>query len=172
MEESRLGIPLLVGSDVIHGNRTIFPIPLAELVEAGEVPLELVDEAVRRVLRLKFRLGLFENPYTDESLAETLILQPDFRELALEVAQECMVQLYVRDLAGSVTRPVRELKGFQKISLQPGEQRTVCFEVPVCKLGFTGLDMGYSVEPSEFKLWLGPDSTSGLEGEFAIKPAS
>ena len=66
---------------------------LAELVYARAVPVELVDEAVRRVLRLKFRLGLFDRPYTDESLAETLVLRPDFCELALQVAQESMVLL-------------------------------------------------------------------------------
>ncbi len=80
-----------------------------------------------------------------------------------------VVQLYVRDLVGSVTRPVRELKGFQKVALQPGERRTVRFTVPVCELGFTGLDMSYTVEPGDFKLWIGPDSTCGLEGSFVVK---
>ena len=54
---------------------------LAELVEEGLVPLEKVDEAVRRVLRLKFALGLFDDPYTDESLCERFLLNPDYREL-------------------------------------------------------------------------------------------
>jgi beta-glucosidase len=79
-----------------------------------------------------------------------------------------VVQLYVRDLVGSVTRPVKELKGFQKISLQPGEQRTVRFEVPVGELGFTGREMQYVVEPGDFKLWVGTDSTGGLEGTFKV----
>jgi beta-glucosidase len=79
-----------------------------------------------------------------------------------------VVQLYVRDLVGSVTRPVKELKGFQKISLQPGEAREVRFEVPVRELGFTGRNMGYTVEPGAFKVWVGPDSTGGLEGEFTV----
>ena len=57
-------------------------------------PLEpAVIAQICRVLRLKFRLGLFENPYTDETLADQLILRPDFRELALQVAQESMVLL-------------------------------------------------------------------------------
>ncbi len=79
-----------------------------------------------------------------------------------------VVQLYVRDLVGSVTRPVKELKGFQKISLQPGEAQVVRFEVPVRELGFTGRNMGYTVEPGAFKVWVGPDSTGGLEGEFTV----
>ena len=75
----------------------------------------------------------------------------------------------MRDLVGSVTRPVKELKGFQRITLQPGEAQTVRFEVPVDQLGFYGLDMRYVVEPGAFKVWIGPSSTAGLEGEFEVK---
>lgn len=87
-----------------------------------------------------------------------------------ERAGEEIVQLYVRDLAGSVTRPVKELKGFQKIALQPGEERQVLFEIPVAQLGFHGLDMVYRVEPGQFTIWIGPDSTRGLVGEFEVLP--
>ncbi len=86
-----------------------------------------------------------------------------------ERAGEEIVQLYVRDLAGEVTRPVKELKGFQKISLDPGESQTVRFEVPARELGFHGLDMSYKVEPGDFKVWVGPNAAEGLEGEFAIE---
>lgn len=79
-----------------------------------------------------------------------------------------VVQLYVRDVVGSVTRPVKELKGFEKIYLQPGEAQTVRFEVPVQALGFTGRDMKYVVEPGDFKVWVGPDSAGGLEGAFRV----
>lgn len=85
-----------------------------------------------------------------------------------QVAGEEVVQLYVRDLVGSVTRPVKELKGFERIALQPGEQQTVRFEVPAAQLGFTGQTMAYTVEPGDFKVWVGPDSASGLEGSFKI----
>jgi beta-glucosidase len=104
-------------------------------------------------------------------MEDTLVVSATVTNVGNRAGAE-VVQLYVRDLVGSVTRPVRELKGFQKISLQPGEQRTVCFEIPVCELGFTGLEMRYVVEPGDFKVWLGPDSANGLEGEFTIKPAS
>lgn len=81
-----------------------------------------------------------------------------------------IVQLYTRDLVGSVTRPVKELKGFQRVWLEPGEEKQVCFEVPVAQLGFHGQDLKYRVEPGRFKLWVGPDSTRGLEAEFEICP--
>lgn len=80
-----------------------------------------------------------------------------------------VVQLYVRDLVGSVTRPVKELKGFQRIMLEPGAQQTVRFEVPVETLGFWGLDMRYAAEAGTFQVWIGPSSTEGLEGEFEVR---
>ncbi|HWQ05212.1 MAG TPA: glycoside hydrolase family 3 N-terminal domain-containing protein [Longilinea sp.] len=81
-----------------------------------------------------------------------------------------IVQLYVRDLVGSVTRPVKELKGFERVPLEPGDERRVRFEVPVQSLGFHGLDMHYVVEPGDFKIWIGPDSQAGLEGAFEVRP--
>ena len=78
------------------------------------------------------------------------------------------VQLYIRDLVGEVTRPVKELKGFQQIALQPGESKTVRFTVRAQDLGFHGLDLQYKVEPGAFKVWVGPHSAKGLEGDFSI----
>jgi beta-glucosidase len=83
-------------------------------------------------------------------------------------AGEEIVQLYVQDLVGSVTRPVKELKGFQRLTLDPGEGQRVRFEVPVRELGFHGLDMVYTVEPGAFKVWIGPNAAEGLEGAFRV----
>jgi beta-glucosidase len=81
-----------------------------------------------------------------------------------------VIQLYVRDQVATITRPVKELKGFQRIELKAGESRHVQFDVPVNDLGFTGLDDDYMVEPGKFTLWVGPDSTNGLQGEFFVHP--
>ncbi|MDO5422415.1 MAG: glycoside hydrolase family 3 N-terminal domain-containing protein [Eubacteriales bacterium] len=81
---------------------------------------------------------------------------------------EEIVQLYIRDLAASVVRPVRELKGFQKISLAPGEEKTVSFEVPVTRMGFYDQTCHYRVEPGTFRVFAGPDSTKGLEQDFEV----
>jgi beta-glucosidase len=80
-----------------------------------------------------------------------------------------VVQLYVRDLVASVARPVRELKGFERVTLDAQASCRVRFEVPIERLGFTGLDMRYRVEPGDFMLWIGPDSTRGLEGRFSLQ---
>ncbi len=79
-----------------------------------------------------------------------------------------IVQLYVRDLVGSITRPVKELKGFQRVSLAPGESGRVCFEVPVSQLGFHDLEMEYVVEPGDFRVWIGPNAAEGLAGAFRV----
>ncbi|MDD5367776.1 MAG: glycoside hydrolase family 3 N-terminal domain-containing protein [Anaerolineaceae bacterium] len=81
-----------------------------------------------------------------------------------------IVQLYIRDLVASVTRPVKELKGFVRVTLQPAEAQRVRFEAPVRDFGFTGLDMQYVVEAGAFKVWVGSDSEHGLEGEFEVHP--
>lgn len=79
-----------------------------------------------------------------------------------------VVQLYVRDLVGSLTRPIRELKGFQRITLQPGETRRVAFTLREEDLAFTRADGTFGVEPGQFHIWIAPDSQSGLRGEFRI----
>jgi beta-glucosidase len=79
-----------------------------------------------------------------------------------------IVQLYVRDLVGSLTRPVKELKGFQRIHLEPGEKKKVTFDLSSQDLGFHNTDMEYVVESGKFHLWVGGDSQSGLMAEFEL----
>jgi beta-glucosidase len=79
-----------------------------------------------------------------------------------------VVQLYVRDLVGSLTRPVRELKDFQTIELQPGETRRVTFVLREEQLAFTRADGTRGVEPGRFHVWVAPDSQRGLQGEFRL----
>ena len=84
------------------------------------------------------------------------------------IAGHEVVQLYVRDLVGSVTRPIKELKGFKRIYLEPGETRTVTFDLSTSDLKFYNINMEYTVEPGSFKVWAGPNSTEGLEGSFEL----
>ncbi|MDZ7314862.1 MAG: beta-glucosidase BglX [candidate division KSB1 bacterium] len=79
-----------------------------------------------------------------------------------------VVQLYIRDLFGSVTRPVKELKGFKRVTLKPGEKQTVTFTLKAADCGFHGLDNTYIVEAGDFKVWIGWNAQEGLEGSFAI----
>jgi beta-glucosidase len=79
-----------------------------------------------------------------------------------------IVQLYIQDKTGSVTRPVKELKGFQRVALEAGEQKTVQFRVPVQELGFYDLDMKYTVEPGDFSVMIGGNSEDGLTTAFKV----
>ena len=80
-----------------------------------------------------------------------------------------VAQLYVQDKVGSVVRPVRELKRFERVNLAPGESRKVTFELPVAELAFWNLDMEYVVEPGDFRLWVAGDSASGTPIDFVVK---
>ena len=80
-----------------------------------------------------------------------------------------VVQVYVRDLVGSVTRPVKELKAFQRVSLQAGESRSLTLDIPVSELAFYGLDMQKRVEPGQFQLWVAGDSASGEALTFNVQ---
>ncbi|PYS74693.1 MAG: beta-glucosidase BglX [Acidobacteria bacterium] len=79
-----------------------------------------------------------------------------------------VVQLYIRDQASSVTRAIKELKGFERITLRPGEKRRVQFVLKPEHLGFYNRDMRFVVEPGEFKVMVGPNSEELLETSFEV----
>jgi beta-glucosidase len=80
-----------------------------------------------------------------------------------------VVQLYVRDVVGSLARPVRELKGFDKIFLKAGETKSVRFEITPETLAFWHADNTNHAEPGEFQIWIAPDSQSGRPAVFHLK---
>ena len=80
-----------------------------------------------------------------------------------------VVQLYTRDLVGSVVRPVRELKRFERVALAAGETKHLRFEIPVADLAFWTRNMKYEVEPGEFQLWVAGDSASGEPHAFTVE---
>jgi beta-glucosidase len=79
-----------------------------------------------------------------------------------------VVQLYIRDVAASIARPVKELKGFQRIMLQPGQKRSVEFILRPEHLGFYNQDMRFVVEPGEFRVMVGSNSQDVIEKTFEV----
>src|SRR5207253_5566697 len=80
-----------------------------------------------------------------------------------------VVQLYIRDVAASVTRPVKELKGFERMTLRPGEKRRVEFTLTPQLLGFYNREMRFAVEPGEFKVFVGDSSEDDrLQASFEV----
>ncbi len=80
-----------------------------------------------------------------------------------------IVQLYIRDLVGSISRPVKELKGFKKIRLAPGEERTVRFAIDESLLEFCNSDLEWVVEPGAFQVFVGPNSRDAQMLSFEYK---
>ncbi|MDH6305042.1 beta-glucosidase [Parabacteroides sp. PF5-5] len=79
-----------------------------------------------------------------------------------------IAQLYTQDCFASVTRPVKELKRFERISLKAGEKKTLTFTLPVEELAFYNIDMKKVVEAGNFNLWVGPHSQEGLKASFVV----
>ena len=79
-----------------------------------------------------------------------------------------VAQLYVHDLVAETTRPVRELKGFERFELKAGEERTLSFEIPTSELAYCHIDNSVKEDSGKFKVWIGEDSNATLEGEFEI----
>ena len=80
-----------------------------------------------------------------------------------------VAQLYMQDLVASTTRPVRELKGFERIDLKAGESKTVEFVLKADDMAFCREDMKFAQEPGEFAVWVGDSSDATLEGKFNVK---
>jgi beta-glucosidase len=79
-----------------------------------------------------------------------------------------VVQLYIQDVAASVTRPVRELRGFERVTLKPGAKRLLEFSLGAEHLGFYDRSMRFVVEPGLFKVFVGTSSVGGLEASFSV----
>ena len=99
----------------------------------------------------------------DESLKISVKIKNTGSRKGAEVAQ-----LYIRDLVGSVTRPVKELKDFAKIWIEPGETKTVEFTLTPEKLKFYDINMNYVVEPGDFKVFVGTNSVDVKETSFKV----
>ena len=110
-------------------------------------------------------IGLDKETYkADDTLSVSFTLTNTGACDGTEVAQ-----VYIRDLVGSITRPVKELKAFERVSLKAGESRSLTVKIPVQELAFVGLDGVKKVEPGDFQLWVAGDSASGEALSFKVK---
>lgn len=122
-----------------------------------------------------FGLSYTTFTYGDVKLSKNEITSQDKITVTCQVtnsgskAGEEVVQLYVRDLVGSVTRPVKELKGFEKIMLQAGESKTLTFTITQDDLSFYRRDMTRGTEPGKFIVYVGTNSRDVKQAEFILK---
>lgn len=133
-----------------------------------------LDAGFRPLFPFGFGLSYASFQYSDLSLSaheltvgESLHIRASVTNVGAVAAKE-VVQLYVRDLVGSVTRPVKELKAFQKIHIAPGETIQVEFELKPEDLAFYGRRMRRTVEPGEFHVWVGGSSDAELMSSFRL----
>lgn len=101
------------------------------------------------------------------SAGQSLLISADIKNSGNFETEE-IVQLYIRDRVGTLTRPVKELKGFRKIPLKPGEVKTVQFEIKPADLEFFNGE-SYVTEPGDFDVWIGPNAAEGLKAEFVFE---
>ncbi len=112
--------------------------------------------------------------YSNLALNKSKITKNDELQISVTVKNtgnydgEEVVQLYIQDLIGSVTRPVKELKRFHKIFLKKGESKTIEFDISEKDMRFTAADMNFKSEPGMFNIYVGPNSAEGLESQFEL----
>lgn len=99
--------------------------------------------------------------------SEELIIKATIKNIGSKEGHET-VQLYVQDVIGSITRPVKELKGFEHIYLKSGEQKEVSFSISPNDLKFVNHKMVYDFEEGAFNVWIGPNSVTGLKASFYL----
>lgn len=104
---------------------------------------------------------------TSVTASETLTVSVSVKNTGMYAGEET-VQLYIRDMVGSITRPVKELKGFEKIYLEPGEIKKISFSVAEKDLRFYNSDLKYVSEPGTFKVYIGTNSNEGEEAAFEL----
>ena len=162
--------------------RTIGQLPIAynhlpsgrPTVPRNRYTLRYLDEDVSPLFPFGFGLGYTRFAYSDFAVADATLTPRDTLEVQVTVTNigqrsgQDVVQLYVRDPVATLSRPVRELKAFEKVALQPGEAKRVTLRVPVERLGFHLDDGTYLVEPGEIQLFAGGDARADEIGSVVI----
>ena len=122
-----------------------------------------------------YGLSYAEFSYSDVSLSSDSLTSEDSITASVQLKNTgaCtgteVVQLYIQDVAASTVRPVRELKGFTRITLIPGETQTVSFRISEAELAFHRADGSYGTEPGAFRVWIGGSSATENVAEFTLR---
>lgn len=128
-----------------------------------------IDERNEPLFPFGFGLSYTTFEYSNIKISDTTINENQRVKVSVDITNtgnfdgKEVVQLYIRDLVGSVTRPIKELKGFQKINIKKGEKQTVTFDISVEDLKFYNSDLKYVAEPGEFEIFIGSNSDTNLK---------
>ncbi|CAM3444624.1 Beta-glucosidase BglX [Flavobacterium longum] len=132
------------------------------------------DSAIEPLYPFGYGLSYTAFAYDNFKLSSKTIRFGEKLKISIDVANTGsydgieVVQLYLRDLVGSVTRPMRELKGFERVSLKKGEKKTVVFEISSDDLKFYNIDMKNEAEAGDFEVFVGGNSDAQSRGLFGL----
>ena len=186
-------VPLLIAFRILHGVAFAFSGTVNVTMIASLVPRSRLGEgvgyyglvnifatAIGPSLGLSlgdafgFGLSYTTFAYSDISLSQSSMDMQGMITASVDVSNTGLlpggevVQLYIRDLVGSTTRPVKELKGFERIYLQPGQTRTVTFKIAPEMLKFYNYDLQYVIEPGDFQVMIGSNSRDVKTAAFTV----
>ena len=170
-----MSFPCSVGQVPVHYNSKNTGRPPKSQFKAQGYSSSYVD--IRNAPLFPFGYGL---SYTEFEYSDLQVLTPTVElggvvKVSVKVKNvgkrdgDDVAQLYVRDVVAQTTRPVRELKGFERFSLKAGEERVVEFSIPTSDLAYCHSDMSVKTDAGDFHVWVGADSNAKLKGQFKIK---
>ena len=149
--------------------------PLGNLQWFQKFRSNYLDVSNEPVYPFGYGLSYTSFNYSDITLDKAEMSGSDSLNVSIEVSNTGsrdgseVVQLYIRDLVGSVTRPVKELKAFNKVMLKAGEQKTVTFKLNTKDLSFYKGDLSFGYEPGKFHVFVGGNSRDVKQAEFVVK---
>lgn len=152
----------------------VFAIPLEAIQGSVGSTSFYLDSGIQPLFPFGYGLSYTTFTYSNLQLSQQVIPLGSTLSITADITNDGsydgteVVQLYVQDITGSITRPVKELKGFKRVALKAGESKQVQFELSTDDLAFYGLDMKRKTEPGKFNVWVGTNSMSGLKTMFEV----
>ena len=170
-----MSFPYCVGQAPVHYNMKTTGRPIPENKKSGKYYSRYMYTSNEPLFPFGYGLSYTEFEYSDLKVLTPTVELDGVVKVSVritnkgKVAGEDVAQLYVRDIVAETTRPVRELKGFKRLSLAAGESKVVEFDIPTSDLAYCHRDLSVKVDKGDFYVWVGADSTAPLKGKFTIK---
>lgn len=170
-----MSFPYCVGQAPVHYNMKTTGRPIPENKKSGKYYSRYMHTSNEPLFPFGYGLSYTEFEYSDLKVLTPTVELDGVVKVSVKItnkgkiAGEDVAQLYVRDIVAETTRPVRELKGFKRLSLAAGESKVVEFDIPTSDLAYCHRDLSVKADKGDFYVWVGADSTAPLKGKFTIK---